>query len=204
MSRRLQTIFAAVALVVATASSCGGGKVPPTRYYVLDLPQAPQPAASATLAHTAVVTPFKASRMLTRDEIVYRPSREEVGYYQYHRWAEDPREGIVASLIKQLGARGTFKTVGPFDGRTKADFILRGRLQRLEEVDFGGGVSVQVEISAELVDASTSRVVWQGSGSGSGTVSTADVRDVVAQMSEAAGRSIEQIVAGLDRHLRGS
>ena len=109
------------------------------------------------------MTPFRAERMLTQDRIVYRPSRQEVGYYEYHRWAEDPRSAVTSAIIERLRASGAFSSVALFDGRTRSDFLLRGRIERLEEVDYEEGVKAYAAISAELLDATNQRVVWEGS-----------------------------------------
>ena len=196
----LYKAIVAAALVVA-ALSCGGGKIPATHYYALDLPPAPAPSPSTT-RETLAVAGMTAADPLAQDRIVYRPTRHEVGFYEYHRWAADPRESIRTALIDQLRATGLFQTVAPFDGRTKADLLLRSRIERLEEVDFENGVKVYSTISAELLEASTSRVVWTGRGEASETVSSPEVRQVVAKLSEATAASVKQLVAGLSEHLR--
>ena len=192
--------LAPLALLLLTA--CGGGKIPPTRYYSLDLPAAPQPSANVSGRQSVAVARFDASEMLTQDRIVYRPTREEVGFYEYHRWAEDPRTSIRRSLMAQLQSSGAFSAVAPYDGRTKTDFLLRGRVEQLEEVDFEGGVKVYARVAAELIDLSNNRVVWQGSGSSSGAVGESDMRAVVGQMSSAVKTSLDQIVTALTTHMR--
>ena len=193
---------AALGLLLLT--SCGGGKVPNTHYYALDLPAAPQTPPADALRHTLAVMPVQASSMLTQDRIVYRPNREEVGYYEYHRWAEDPRTSVQNALLARLRQTGAFATVAPYDGRTKADFVLRTRIDRLEEVDFEQGVKVYTTISAELVDGETARVVWTGVGTGDGAVTQSDVREVVSKMSVAAKQALDQIAEGLDTFARGA
>ena len=185
-------------------ASCGGGKIPATRYYALDLPAAPRQAPADAGRLTVAVLPVGASEMLTQDRIVYRPSREEVGYYEYHRWAEDPRTSIQSALIGRLRQTGAFATVAPFDGRTRADFQLRSRIDRLEEVDFEQGVKVYVSISAELVDGQTARVVWTGVGNGEGSVSQSDVAEVVSRMREAAKQALDGLAGQIDAHVRGN
>ena len=194
--------FAALGLLLLV--SCGGGKIPATRYYALDLPAAPQQTPSDALRNTLAVMPVRATEMLEQDRIVYRPTREEVGYYEYHRWAEDPRTSIRNALMARLRQTGAFATVAPFDGRTKADFLLRTRIDRLEEVDFEQGVKVYAAISAELVDGQTARVVWTGTGLGEGSVNQSDVREVVSQMSEAAQQALDRLADQVDAHVRGS
>lgn len=198
---QFKTIFLAV---IATAMlSCGGGKIPPTHYYALDLPPAPAPAPAAqALPHTVVIMPLKTSSMLTQDRIVYRPSREEVGYYEYHRWAEDPRESVMDALVQKVRASGAFRSVVRFDGRTRSDYVLRARIERLEEVDFEGGVKVYSAVSAELLEASTMRVVWEGSATSNATVGVSNVPEVVRQLSSATNRSLDDLTNSLAASLR--
>ncbi len=182
--------------------SCGGGKIPATQYYQLNVPPAPTPRSMAATPFSVVVMPWKASEILTRDRIVYRPTREEVGYYEYHLWAEDPAKSVERGVMQALRARGAFSTVGRFDGRTHSDFILRGRLDRLEEVDYEGGVKVYVGLTAELLDATNMRVVWTGEATENAAVDVSNIRDVVAKMSQATQTAVEKLTAALDRHMR--
>ncbi len=190
--------LAAAAIIVA-CFACGG-KVPPTLYYVLDLPS-PTPAVE-TLEHTAVLMPVRADKVVGQGRIVYRESREQVGFYEYHRWAEDPEDSVARALLRELMARGAFVRITPSDGRTKADFVLRGELRRLEEIDYGGPLRAAAEVSLELVDAATGRVVWSGTESRTEHVTASDVRSVVSSMSAAVQKAVGQLSAGLDRHLR--
>jgi ABC-type uncharacterized transport system auxiliary subunit len=192
----------AVALALALLAACGG-KIPPTNYYVLDLP-APVTKPADTLPYTAVVMPFRGSEMVAQDRIVYRESPSHVGFYEYHRWAEDPRTTLLRSLLGQLRATGTFERVVPFEGRTNVDYIIRGSLDQLEEIDYGGGVSVRVKISAQLVNATTNRVVWNETSEATGNVSTADVSAVVEQMSSAMRSAVGRLVEGINTHLKSN
>lgn len=184
------------AALLLAALSCGGGKIPPTRYYVLDLPPAPAPK-SATSDKSLAVRSVGAADPYNQDRIVYRPSRQEVGFYEYHRWAADPRESIQAALIDKLAATGLFKAVASYDGRLQPDYLLQTRIERLEEVDFESGVQVYVEVGADLIDASDGAVIWSGDGKGSGTVTSPDVAQVVSQMSAATAASLDAIVQEL-------
>ncbi len=199
MDSALQSRRLVLACLAAACSACGVA-VPPTRYYVLDLP-APTPAA-APLGHTAVLLPVRAGRVIRQGRIVYRESREQVGYYEYHRWAEDPQDSVARSLRQQVLALGTFASVADFDGRATADYLLRGELLRLEEVDHGDGVQAAVEVSLELVETATARVVWAGRAEKIELVPASEVRSVVARLSAAAEQVIRQLSADLDSHLR--
>ena len=193
---RLRLPAAALFIVFA---GCGG-KVPPTHFYALDLP-APAPSAER-LDHSAVLVPVRVARLVSQGRIVYRESREQVGFYEYHRWAESPGESVSRALRSALLARGTFGTVGPFDGRAAADFVVRAELLRLEEIDYGGPVRGAAEIAAELVDTSSGRVVWSATESDAADVDASDVRLVVASMREAVEAAVGRLADGIDRYLR--
>ena len=182
--------------------SCGG-KILPTHYYVLELPSAPMAAADA-LPFVVVVMPFRASLMLTQDRIVYRPAPGQVGFYEYHRWAEDPRETITYTMVNRLRARKTFETVLAFDGRSKSDYIIQGRIENLEEVDRGGTVAVHVKLSAELVTGEDRKPLWQGTSEAKGQVSVGEVSAVVTEMSRATETSLSKLVADLDEFVRSN
>jgi len=159
---------------------------------------------SEPLPYTAVLQPLRASQMLTQDRIVYRPTQEEVGFYEYHRWAEDPRTTITNSVLSQLLQRGTFSQVALFDGRTRGDYIVRGSIDQLEEIDFGEGVSVRVRISLELTEAASNKPVWRKTSESTGQVAVGEVRTVVSQMSASATKTVEELVSGLDAFLRSN
>jgi ABC-type uncharacterized transport system auxiliary subunit len=142
--------------------------------------------------------------MLAEDRIVYRPTPVEVGYYEYHRWAQDPRESVTTALIDKIRASGAFSSVARFDGRTRSDYVLRARIDRLEEVDFESGVKVYSGLSAELLEGSTMRVVWEGSATADAQVATSEMNAVVRQLSEATNRSLDQLTRSLADGVRNA
>ena len=185
-----------VLALAALAAGCGGA-IPKTNYYVIELPAvAPQPSQPAP--YSLAVMPFRAPEQLEQDRIVYRPSPQEVGFYDYHRWAARPAPVVTSALVDRLRAQRLFEGVSLFDGRTKADYLVRGRVDRLEEVDSGGSVSVRVELSAEVVEAKTNRTVWSGAGAHSGPVNESDVKAVVAEMGRGIDAALRQIALGIE------
>lgn len=185
-----------VAALVAWSAGCGGA-IPKTRYYVLDLP-APAPQARHPAPYTVTVMPFRAPEQLEQDRILYRPSPVEVDFYEYHRWAERPAALLTTALAERLRAGNLFAGVTTFDGRTKADYMIRGRLERLEEVDSPGNVTVRVEMAADVIEVRTSRTVWSKSASHQGQVTEGEVKAVVAEMSRGVENCLGQLAAGLE------
>ena len=181
--------------ILLAAAGCGGS-IPKMHYYVLDMPAvAPQPGDPAP--YTVAVTPFRVPGQLEQDRILFRPSPQEVDFYEYHRWAERPSSMVTSALLARLRAQRVFRGVSLFDGRTKSDYLIRGRMERLEEVDSSGGVSVRVEVAAELVEGKTNRTVWSGAGSHTGAVNEGDVKAVVAEMGSGVDACLAQLTAGL-------
>ncbi len=191
----------AAAMLVAVCLGCGG-KLPPTFYYALNV-ALPEPAEQS-LDGTALLMPVRAAAVVRQGRIVYRESPERVGFYEYHRWAEDPEEALARAIRMGLLSRGTFASVARYDGRAEADFLLRTELRRLEEVDYGGPVRAEAEVALELVNSSTGRVEWHGAASRAEAVPVSEVASVVAHMSTAADGVVAELVSRLDAHVRAS
>jgi ABC-type uncharacterized transport system auxiliary subunit len=84
--------------------------------------------------------------------------------------------------------------VSIYDGHSDADYILSGRLEKLEEVDFDGGVKVEVTISAQMTKLATGATVWSNEVSETGAVAKRDVPTVVSEMNHAMDRAIAKLL----------
>ena len=179
-------------VVVGLLSGCGSVHAPATKYYKLEIPHAATPVGPVALVSVRI-EPFRTTNLLRQDRIVYRPSPEEVGYYEYHRWAEPPNETITKALADQLARRRVFRFVEISDAG-EADFVLRGSVDRLQEVDYMGSVRVQVTISAKLEHPVRQQIIWSGVASSQCVVTKGDVQAVVAAMGQASQQSIGRLV----------
>jgi ABC-type uncharacterized transport system auxiliary subunit len=140
--------------------------------------------------------------LLRQDRIVYRPSPVEVGFYEYHRWAEPPNDAVTKALADQLTKRRVFRSVEVSGGAEKADYVLRGSIDRLQEVDYTGAVRVQVLISAELEDPVQRRIIWSSSAASERVVARSDVQAVVAAMGQASQQSIVHLMADVTKFVQ--
>jgi len=190
-----------VFIFVGLLAGCGSEKVPPTRYYKLALPPAPAPAGPSVPVSLRI-EPFRSTRLLRQDRIVYRPSPVEVGYYEYHRWAEPPNDSVTKALADQLIKRRAFQSIRVSDGAEKADYVLRGTVDQLQEVDYKGGVRAQVSISAVLEEPVQRRTIWSGAASSESAVATRDVQAVVAAMGRASQQSIARLMADVTKFIQ--
>lgn len=186
----------AVCLVLATLIilvGCGGAAKYPN-YYTLHIQPPVDPPAQEGVRASLAVREFRSPTYLRQGAIVYKTSPEQIGFYNYHRWAVDPREFLTNAVADNLRASGNFTQVKLYDGRSDIDYVLSGRLEKLEELDYGGGVKVEVAISAQMVNLANGATVWSNAVSEVGTVDKRDVPTVVAEMNRAMERAIEKLL----------
>jgi len=186
-------LFCSALAALMILSGCAGAVKYP-HYYTLDVSPPPDPPARGNLHATLAVREFRSPGYLHEGAIVYKASPEQIGFYNYQRWATDPRELVTDAVADRLRAGGNFSQVKPYDGRPDIDYVLSGRLEKLEEIDYDGGVKVEVAISAQMVKLSTGSAVWTNSVDVVGKVEKRDVPAVVAAMNGTMGRAIEKLL----------
>jgi ABC-type uncharacterized transport system auxiliary subunit len=192
MKKRLAMTVVAVSAIVILAACAG--KVGRANYYTLNLPAPPDPPAAENPHTTVAIRQFRAPAYLRQGAIVYKPSPEQIGFYAYHRWAVDPCDFVTDSIIDRLSATGTFSRVKRYDGQSDADYVVSGRLEKLDEIDYEGGVKVEVAVSAQMTRLDTGTIVWSKAVSEVGEVNQHDVPTVVLEMSHTMERVIEKLL----------
>jgi ABC-type uncharacterized transport system auxiliary subunit len=193
--RKTVIMFVFLLSALMMLASCGKARYP--NYYTLNLPAPPDPPAPEKAHATLAVREFRAPTYLRQGAIAYKTSPEQIGFYAYHRWAMDPREFVTNAIIERLRASGAFAHVRSYDGSRDIDYVLSGRLEKLEELDYQGGVKAQVAISAQMTSIATGAVVWSNAVSEVGDVNQRDVPAVVAEMNRTMQRAIEKLVTPL-------
>jgi ABC-type uncharacterized transport system auxiliary subunit len=191
MKKKLIAIpFVLAALMIL--AGCVRAKFP--NYYALDVPPPPDPPAQEGVHASLAVREFRSPAYLHQGAVVYKPSPEQIGFYNYQRWAVDPREVVTNAVADRLRASGNFKQVKLYDGRSDVDYILTGRLEKLEEIDYEGGVKVEVAISAQMTNLTTGAAVWTNTVDEVGTVDQRDVPAVVSEINRTMERAIEKLL----------
>lgn len=187
-------------IVLELLAGCGSERVPPTTYYKLDIPPAPT-AAGPSAPISLRIEPLRSASLLRQDRIVYRPSPVQVGYYEYHRWAEPPNDSVTKALADQLTKRQVFQSVTVSDTQENGDYILTGSIDRMQEVDYGGGVKAQVSISVTLQNPQ-GQTIWSGAASSERMVAKRDVQGVVVAMGQASQQTIVKLTADVTRAIQ--
>ena len=191
--KKLTTALILMVTLLPALSGCGRVRYP--AYYTLNLPAPPDPPAPENVRTSIAVREFQSPGYLRQGPIVYRTAPEEVGFYEYHRWAADPRMLVTAAVVDHLRAGGQFSMVSMYDGRPNNDYVFSGKLEKLEEVDYGSGVEVEVAMSAQITRVATGATVWSNAVSETGTVSQRNVRGVVSEMNRTVDSAINKLLS---------
>jgi len=182
-------------LAIVTALTGCGGKIRYPAYYTLNLPAPPDPPSAESVRTSIAVREFQSPGYLRQGPIVYRTTPEEVGFYEYHRWAADPRTLVTGAVIDHLRAGGQFSMVSLYDGRPNNQFVFSGKLEKLEELDYESRVKVEVAMSGQITNVATGATVWSNAVSETGTVSQRNVRGVVSQMNRTMEQAINKLLS---------
>jgi ABC-type uncharacterized transport system auxiliary subunit len=193
--KRLSTALALMLTLLPVLAGCGGVRYP--KYYTLNLPPPPDPPAEEGVRASLAVREFQSSAYLRQGPIVYRATPEEIGFYEYHRWAADPRKFVTSAVIDHLRARGQYSMVATYNGNPDFDYIFSGKLEKLEELDYEAGVKVEIALSAQITRVSTGATVWSNAVSETGTVSQRSVPGVVAEMNKTMDLAINKLLSTL-------
>jgi ABC-type uncharacterized transport system auxiliary subunit len=187
------------ALILATAgilSACGASR--PVKYYVLD---AEPPAASSTSQFpiVLVVGRITTTHLYRDDRLVYGSGPVELGTYEYARWAEAPADMVQDILITYLRGSGQYRSVSRLTSRIRADYIVRGRLLGLYEVD-KPKLAARFSIQLELFDPKSGMTLWTSSYSHDDPVEGKKVADVVEALDKNVRSGMEQLTSELGQY----
>lgn len=192
--------FACASLTLLLVAGCAKVRYP--NYYTLVLaPTLSREGNAGRTLGSLAVRDFETPAYLRQGRIVYRKSPTEVDFYAYHRWVTDPATIITTAIIGTLRSSGLFSQVDSDASHTKPEFLLRGQLMRLDEIDYGGSVRVEVKLSAQLINLRTRSTIWSEEEAETERVDKSTVNSVVIEMSDALQKCIDRLLADMQRQL---
>ena len=197
--KKLTTALVLMVTLLPVLSGCGRVRYP--AYYTLNFPAPPDPPAAENVRTSIAVREFQSPGYLRQGPIVYRTTREQIGFYEYHRWAADPRTLVTSAVVDHLRANGPFSRVSTYDGRSNNDYVFSGRLEKLEEVDYEAGVKVEVAMSAQITKVATGATVWSNAVSETRPVSQRNVPGVVSQLNRTMELAINKLLSTVPESL---
>ena len=100
--RRPNRLLGPITLVAPFAGLSGcAGKIRYPSYYVTDLTAPGAATKTKPILGPVAVREFGAPEYLLSGPIVYRLSPGQLGFYDYHRWAVDPRSAMTTAMIQR-------------------------------------------------------------------------------------------------------
>jgi ABC-type uncharacterized transport system auxiliary subunit len=192
------TLSIAVALMMVLLAGCGAAR--PVKYYQLTVPADAGAAEKAdAVPVTLLLGALMTSHLYREDRVVYGNGPEQLGTYEYQRWAEPPAEMIQEVLLRELRLSGRYRAVYYRRSNIKGDFALRGRLYDFKEVE-GGQMSTRVTLEMEMRDLKSGATVWTHYYSHDEPASGKDVPAVVASLDKNVQRGVKEVVESLDQY----
>jgi cholesterol transport system auxiliary component len=162
MKRPLLTLAAAAAAPLLLAG-CFFGKVPETKYYVLDYVPSPpaQRVQKGTFPFVLRMRDCNIAEAYRRSQIVYRQSANQMQFYGLHLWAVDPDRMITDLAVKHLKAARLFENVTRAVENYVPDYYLSCEVQAIEEYDSKDQAYSHMAIEYQLEDAKTNQIAWK-------------------------------------------
>ena len=196
-SVRAPLTFAAVFLSFLLVG-CGAAR--PAKYYQLTVPNetAADPPGDP-LPVTILMGPIMSSHLYREDHIVYSSSGEDMGTYEYQRWAEPPTEMIQDVIFRTLRSSGRYRAVYAQRSSIRGDYLLHGRLYDFKEVT-GSSMFGRLSLDLELRETKTGTTVWTHLYNHDEPVSGKNVSAVVAALNRNVQRATNEFTASLNQY----
>lgn len=198
--RRASARSAAVAAALMLLSGCFWGKVPETKYYVLDYVPTPPPERLQKGPYPFVLRlrDCEIAEAYRRSQIVYRQSANQMQFYGLHLWAVDPDRMITDLVLKHLKAAQLFENVTRTVENFVPDYYLSCNVQAIEEFDSKEQVYAHLSIEYQLEDAKTNQIDWKKLYDLRKSVAQAEPIYVVRELSALAETINDRLVQELD------
>jgi ABC-type uncharacterized transport system auxiliary subunit len=196
LTRRVQQT-ALVVLLAGVVAGCGASR--PVKYYVLDIGPAPATSPSAQVPVTLLVSHITASHLYRDDRLVYGSGAVELGTYEYERWAEPPAELMQDMVISALRTSGNYRSVSRISSNLRGDYIVRGHLYALDEVE-SQGLAARFSFQLELFDPKSGATLWSSSYTHDEPVNGKKVSDVVEALDRDVRAGLTQLTGELGQY----
>lgn len=138
-------------LLASVVAGCAQPEIPQDHFYRLQVALPKTPGNTPALDGTIEIDRLIAEGLTAGRPIVYSDKRRpnELQEYHYHFWADPPAVMLRDQLVAYLRAAGVATAVVTPELRVKPDFVLAGKIKRLEKIN-GAPPGVVIEIEAGL------------------------------------------------------
>jgi ABC-type uncharacterized transport system auxiliary subunit len=197
-----KTYFEIVTALLLCACLAGCGAARPNKYYQLTIPgdnNVADPPVANVYPVTILVGPLNTSHLYREDHIVYSSGGENMGTYEYQRWAEPPAEMIQDVIFRSLRSSGRYRSVYSLRSSVRGDYLLHGHLYDFKELSSSGTLG-RLNLELELRDTKTGNTVWTHAYNHDEPASGKEVSAVVAALNRNVQRAAAEFAASLDQY----
>ena len=185
-------------LLVGLLAGCGATR--PVRYYQLTVPtDAGDIEKAGAVPVRLLLGGLVTSHLYREDRIVFGNGPEQLGTYEFQRWAEPPAEMIQEILLRELRATGHYRAVHVRRSNVTGDFAIRGRLYDFKELE-GGSLSTRVTMEFEMRDLKSGATVWNHYYTHDEPATGKDVPAIVAALDRNVQNGVREVIASLEQH----
>lgn len=188
----------AAVLAAALASGCAGGPTPRTHYYRV-FTEAPAARAVPYFDGVLAVERLGASGLLQTRPILKSDAAAPtlISQYDYHSWTEAPPVMLQRQLTDYLRSANVARAVVTPEQRVEPDYVVSGRVRRLEHVNAPDGARVALEVELELSRHRDGELLWQGSYRTERPATGPDVQRAVESLGSAVGEVYARFVGDI-------
>lgn len=151
-------------LISLAILSCTGERIV-TKFYVIDdmplLPVDSSVAFQSPLPYVVMVDNFSISRIYDSNRIALRTKSNEISYYFYHKWAENPSAAFQTLLWRQLRSLNLFKTCNLRRIDPEPQFKITGYIDRIERVEQDNYDAAHLIVTLEFKEYKSGRTLVQ-------------------------------------------
>ncbi|MEE9317296.1 MAG: ABC-type transport auxiliary lipoprotein family protein [Rhodospirillales bacterium] len=158
MMKRLIPVLALALVLTACGSTA---PVPEDQFYRLSAAPPSKPAAKPLFPGTIEVDRFVADGLTAGRPIVYSEDGKpfQVKEFHYHFWTQPPTVMLRDELVTYLRRAKVASTVVTPEMRVRADFVLTGKIRRLEKI-VGTQPKAVLELELGLRKASGGKLIF--------------------------------------------
>lgn len=127
--------------------ACAQPELPQDHFYRLNITTSP--SQQRLLDGVVEVERFRADGLISGRPLAYTEGKGHLSQYHYHFWVEPPVDLLQDAMIVFLRKANLARHVVTPELRMEADYLLTGRIKRLER-DLSGNAKVAVEIELGL------------------------------------------------------
>ncbi len=143
------------------------------------------------------VMPLEAEGLLRERPLMYSTtgSATEMQQHDYHYWMDPPTRMLQLQLVDYLRASGLVGSVVTPELRIEADYLVSGRIKRLERLLGGGPTRVVAELELSLVTRADNELIVIGTYSAEALAADDGVESSVLALNQALGQVFERFLA---------